>query len=111
MVMSFHNRLTFWLSNSVVLRAIITRTIKSSDIPKPFGPYSTEHSSIMMPKKKSSPLKWESIPRKKEKLSITEEFDDWEDPDTFTSALEKIETWMFSRIVESVWWQVQFVSP
>ncbi|EHA8587860.1 Myosin-H heavy chain [Cocos nucifera] len=98
-------RLTFWLSNSVVLRAIITRTIKSSDNSKPFGPYSTEHGSIMVWKKKSSPLKWESIPRKKEKFSITEEFDDWEDPDTFTSALEKIETWIFYRIVESVWWQ------
>ncbi|XP_008783793.2 uncharacterized protein LOC103702930 [Phoenix dactylifera] len=98
-------RLTFWLSNSVVLRAIITRTVRSSDIPKPFGPYSTEHSSITVPKRKSSSLKWESVPRKKEKLSIAEEFDDWEDPDTFTSALEKIETWIFSRIVESVWWQ------
>ncbi|KAK1382932.1 hypothetical protein POM88_020667 [Heracleum sosnowskyi] len=35
----------------------------------------------------------------------TEEFDDWEDPVTFTKALEKVEAWIFSRIVESVWWQ------
>ncbi|KAK1360454.1 hypothetical protein POM88_044928 [Heracleum sosnowskyi] len=36
----------------------------------------------------------------------TEEFDDWEDPVTFTKALEKVEAWIFSRIVESVWWQI-----
>ena len=30
----------------------------------------------------------------------------WEDSQTFLFALEKIEAWIFSRIVESVWWQV-----
>lgn len=39
----------------------------------------------------------------------TEEFDGWEDPVTFTTALEKVEAWIFSRIVESVWWQVIFL--
>lgn len=42
------------------------------------------------------------------KGKLTEEVDDWEDPVTFTTALEKIEAWIFSRIVESVWWQVIF---
>ncbi|XP_054795432.1 uncharacterized protein LOC129300854, partial [Prosopis cineraria] len=32
-------------------------------------------------------------------------FHSWEDPQTFLFALEKIEAWIFSRIVESVWWQ------
>lgn len=32
--------------------------------------------------------------------------DDWQETGTFTSALEKVESWVFSRIVESVWWQV-----
>nr|GEW50632.1 hypothetical protein [Tanacetum cinerariifolium] len=31
--------------------------------------------------------------------------DDWRDPQTFIVALEKVEAWMFSRIIESVWWQ------
>ena len=33
-------------------------------------------------------------------------FHNWEDPHTFLIALEKVEAWIFSRIVESVWWQV-----
>lgn len=58
--------------------------------------------------KKSSPLKWkESCPSKKEnRSSLCETFDDWEDIKTFRSALERIECWIFSRIIESVWWQV-----
>ncbi|KAL4570119.1 hypothetical protein LXL04_025770 [Taraxacum kok-saghyz] len=60
-------RLTFWLSNSVMLRAIISQqTVKKSSIKLP---------------------------------------DDWRDPQTFMIALEKVESWMFSRIIESVWWQ------
>lgn len=34
-------------------------------------------------------------------------FHSWEDPETFLVALEKVEAWIFSRIVESVWWQVE----
>lgn len=33
--------------------------------------------------------------------------DDWHDPQTFIVALEKVEAWIFSRIVESIWWQVK----
>ncbi|KAI3698537.1 hypothetical protein L2E82_42160 [Cichorium intybus] len=61
-------RLTFWLSNSVMLRAIVSQTVKDA------------HGSKKLP-------------------------DDWRDPQTFITALEKVEAWMFSRIVESVWWQ------
>ncbi|KAH6832369.1 EEIG1/EHBP1 protein amino-terminal domain protein [Perilla frutescens var. hirtella] len=50
-------RLTFWLSNTIVLRAIIC---KSNRLPFPAA---------------------------------------------FVAALEKVESWMFSRIVESLWWQ------
>lgn len=38
--------------------------------------------------------------------SLTEELSDWEDIETFMLALEQVEAWIFSRIVESVWWQV-----
>ncbi|KAJ4888797.1 Uncharacterized protein Rs2_28545 [Raphanus sativus] len=31
--------------------------------------------------------------------------DEWEDPQAFLAALEKFESWIFSRIVKSVWWQ------
>lgn len=36
--------------------------------------------------------------------------DKWENFKTFTSALQSIETWIFSRIVESIWWQVANLS-
>ncbi|KAL6520535.1 hypothetical protein OROMI_032297 [Orobanche minor] len=58
-------RLTFWLSNSIMLRAIVSQI-------------TTE-------------------------LSHSE--NDLDDVSTFITALEKIESWLFSRIVESVWWQ------
>ena len=44
---------------------------------------------------------------KEEKENTEEHFHSWEDPETFLVALEKVEAWIFSRIVESVWWQVE----
>lgn len=35
-----------------------------------------------------------------------DESDDLEDVLTFLIALERVESWLFSRIVESIWWQV-----
>lgn len=34
--------------------------------------------------------------------------DDMEDVLTFLIALERVESWLFSRIVESIWWQVVY---
>ncbi|XP_072980290.1 uncharacterized protein [Typha angustifolia] len=101
-------RLTFWLSNSVVLRTIVSQATKLSEIGGSNDPYSAEGDPGRMSKRKSATLRWESIYRKKGRkgnLTLTEEFDHLEDPDTFISALEKIENWIFSRIVESIWWQ------
>ncbi|XP_076957848.1 uncharacterized protein LOC143633416 [Bidens hawaiensis] len=55
-------RLTFWLSNCVVLRAIIHKTIEKDS-------------------------------------------NDGDGMCVIISDLEKVESWMFSRIVESIWWQ------
>ncbi|XP_031400644.1 uncharacterized protein LOC116210752 [Punica granatum] len=74
-------RLTFWLSNAIVLRAIATSAAKKSK----FNGNGELHT-------KSSPGK-------------SGRADDWENPQIFTLALERVEAWMFSRIVESVWWQ------
>ncbi|XP_010494294.1 PREDICTED: uncharacterized protein LOC104771465 [Camelina sativa] len=63
-------RLTFWLSNSIVLRAMLSRGMEKMKI---------------VPEKSSS--------------------DEWEDPRAFLAALEKFESWIFSRVVKSVWWQ------
>ncbi|KAL4581530.1 hypothetical protein LXL04_006052 [Taraxacum kok-saghyz] len=64
-------RLTFWLSNCVVLRAIVHDAFEQEQISK---------------KKKER----EGSRNELEKLSC---------------AIEKIESWIFSRIIESVWWQ------
>ncbi|CAN7043085.1 unnamed protein product [Brassica rapa subsp. trilocularis] len=61
-------RLTFWLTNLIVLRAILSRGTLSL-------------------------------------ISIKPGSDEWEDPQAFLAALEKFESWIFSRIVKSVWWQ------
>ncbi|KAK1423241.1 hypothetical protein QVD17_18538 [Tagetes erecta] len=68
-------RLTFWLSNSVVLRAIIHKSIE-----------------------KDSCLN-------ESKSGLHAPCDEWSDTRVVISDLEKVESWMFMRIVESIWWQ------
>ncbi|KAL5991087.1 hypothetical protein ACLOJK_011993 [Asimina triloba] len=96
-------RLTFWLSNSVVLRAIITETTGEKQVVSA-RPHVEINSVEKRSERKSSILKQESSFGKKE-ISFSSDLKDWEDPQTFTAALEKIEAWIFSRIIESVWWQ------
>ncbi|XP_026452653.1 uncharacterized protein LOC113353183 [Papaver somniferum] len=49
----------------------------------------------------------ESSPFNKDKMFLsTKKFDDWENSKTFVNALEKIEAWIFSQIIEFLWWQV-----
>uniref|UniRef100_A0A1D1Z5E1 Myosin-H heavy chain n=1 Tax=Anthurium amnicola TaxID=1678845 RepID=A0A1D1Z5E1_9ARAE len=99
-------RLTFWLSNSVVLRAMVSQGSDSSDIQisatcHPESNVKTGSGT----RKNSSPLRWQSTGNREKSLSFLEEYNDWEDPTTFISALEKIEAWIFSRVIKSVWWQ------
>ncbi|OIS98180.1 PREDICTED: uncharacterized protein LOC109233444 [Nicotiana attenuata] len=96
-------RLTFWLSNSVVLRATITKFHGQQQLP-----LSTETmlgKSVVADKKKFSPLKWESHSSNGVRDDICESLGNWEDPLTFIRALKKTEAWIFSRIIESIWWQ------
>ncbi|XP_051114624.1 uncharacterized protein LOC127240164 [Andrographis paniculata] len=97
-------RLTFWLSNSIVLRVIMSTSFGDSKLPTADGPVIATEDNLNG-KKKSSPLKWESFPKNGTKIYIEEGFGDWRNPVTFVAALEKIEAWIFSRIIESIWWQ------
>ncbi|XP_057949540.1 uncharacterized protein LOC131144722 [Malania oleifera] len=93
-------RLSFWLSNSIVLRVIVSQAAgemltglckSSSGSGKGLGeraPFEVDE---------SSPIEKGNNLRKK--------FDDQEDIRAFIFVLEKIEAWIFSRIIESVWWQ------
>ncbi|KAM7506512.1 hypothetical protein LguiA_016965 [Lonicera macranthoides] len=99
-------RLTFWLSNSVMLRAIIHQAFEEQQLRLSVGSFVERDGVGKANKEKSSLLKWKESPSRKETRSILHgSFNDWEDPRKFTSALEKIESWIFSRIVESIWWQ------
>ncbi|XP_042496205.1 uncharacterized protein LOC122075300 [Macadamia integrifolia] len=82
-------RLSFWLSNTIVLREIISQAFGNRSAGKPLS------------------LKWmgSSGSKQVKKLDFIQLLDDWQETSTFTAALEKVECWIFSRIVESVWWQ------
>ncbi|XP_042466402.1 uncharacterized protein LOC122048955 isoform X2 [Zingiber officinale] len=99
-------RLTFWLSNTIVLRAIVTETIKYPGAKQSASTQLRYNGSVKLPGSKHSPLKWESVSHKNKEFSFSESFGDWDDPATFISALEKIESWIFSRTIEYVWWQI-----
>lgn len=96
-------RLTFWLSNSIMLRAIVSQAVK--EISHLDGPLNKSNGSGNGSDGRYS-RKWEESSASEDGTKSREQFDDWEDPVTFTFALEKFEAWIFSRIVESVWWQV-----
>ncbi|XP_059633563.1 uncharacterized protein LOC132276238 [Cornus florida] len=96
-------RLTFWLSNSIMLREIVKHSVE--EMPLSGGPCienngSEEGSAGRFTLKRDD---YSSVG--KGKNSLIKEFEDWEDLQTFMVALEKVEAWIFSRIVESVWWQ------
>ncbi|XP_027349888.1 uncharacterized protein LOC113861331 [Abrus precatorius] len=99
-------RLTFWLSNSVVLRTIISKATKDMTPSNPAGPI-TRRMNGEANGKIAQPLIWRGFsPRKSENTAVEYGgIGNWEDPNMFTSALEKVEAWIFSRIVESIWWQ------
>ncbi|XP_022735167.1 uncharacterized protein LOC111288514 [Durio zibethinus] len=88
-------RLTFWLSNSIVLRAIVSHAIEEMQL----------FSGLCLNFSCGGIMLEDTSPQDKEESNSTESFDDWVDPQTFLLALEKFEAWIFSRIIESVWWQ------
>lgn len=100
---TYDHRLTFWLSNAIVLRAIISESPGEHQLPP--GTV-TGKNGIENQSKIPSPLKWQSLHSKSVKSNLHESSYDWDDPCTFQNALEKVEAWIFSRIIESIWWQV-----
>ncbi|CAL0321122.1 unnamed protein product [Lupinus luteus] len=82
-------RLTFWFSNVIMLRAIVSKGIEE-----------ILHNGPCINRDCDG-----NDPPCHEKEKTKDKSHCWEDPETFLVALEKVEAWMFSRIVESVWWQ------
>lgn len=95
------SRLTFWLSNTIVLREIISQAFGSSRHSIPASKFPESNGSYVKP----ATLKSKGGASSKLANSFVHLVEDWQDTGTFTSALEKVESWIFSRMVESVWWQ------
>ncbi|KAK4423935.1 hypothetical protein Salat_1976400 [Sesamum alatum] len=94
-------RLTFWLSNVIMLRAIVSQI--AAELPN--RPES-KNNGIGPELTGRLPHKWADFSHVEGQQSKSnEESEDWEDVWTFILALENVESWLFSRIVESVWWQ------
>jgi hypothetical protein len=93
--------LTFWLSNTIVLREIITQNlVKPSQRNQAIKEKATDA--------KASSLQWRnsSIGKPDGKRTSIQPASLWHEMSTIGTALKKIESWIFHRIVESVWWQV-----
>ncbi|XP_020082623.1 uncharacterized protein LOC109706234 [Ananas comosus] len=101
------SRLTFWLSNTVVLREIISQTFGNLLQSNPVLKAVESNGNAKKFDGKSTPSRWKNSSGSKQakKFTAMQLADDWQETGTFTVALEKIESWIFSRIVESVWWQ------
>ncbi|KAL9241273.1 hypothetical protein vseg_015403 [Gypsophila vaccaria] len=86
-------RLTFWLSNAIILRAMVSQITEG----------------LPAPEQKLVRSETKSGRKKSEKKSPLDDYmsslGDWEAPQTFIMALEKVEAWIFFRIVEGLWWQ------
>lgn len=97
------SRLTFWLSNTVVLREIISQAFGSSCHINALANISKSNGG----ETKSSTYKWKNSSGNGQlnKKGFLQFVDDWQETRTFNAALEKVESWIFSRIVESIWWQ------
>ncbi|XWS59189.1 hypothetical protein CRYUN_Cryun08bG0100500 [Craigia yunnanensis] len=99
------SRLTFWLSNIIVLREIISQAFGNSGNSSPLTRLAEFNGSNKRSEVKSKTLKWKGGAGIKQVNGFVQLVDDWQETGTFISALEKVESWIFSRIVESVWWQ------
>ncbi|KAL3511418.1 hypothetical protein ACH5RR_030819 [Cinchona calisaya] len=97
-------RLTFWLSNAIMLRAIVAQAATEiSDLDSRCAAKSDSSVSRLDSSLPKRQVNFASIEERNR--NSVEESDDWEDIETFIFALEKTESWVFSRIVESIWWQ------
>lgn len=99
-------RLTFWWSNTVVLREIVSQTFESSQL-SPQALRSNGSNGVKKNQRMPSPQKMRDSLNKQGggKLNPKQNLNDWEETHTLTTALEKVELWIYGRVIESVWWQ------
>ncbi|OVA07872.1 hypothetical protein BVC80_1105g15 [Macleaya cordata] len=100
-------RLTFWLSNTVVLREILSQAFGNSLNFSPISRAIESNGGAKRSEGKSASIKQKGSGGSKQvkKIDFMQFLEDWQETRTYIAALEKVEAWIFSRIVESVWWQ------
>lgn len=93
----------------MVLREIVSQSLGISSHSNSVLKFAESNGSGNRSDNKSPKPRWKnvSVGGHTKKGSIMQPVDDWQETSTFTGALEKIESWIFSRTVESVWWQVK----
>eukprot|EP00249_Psilotum_nudum_P022632 c28590_g1_i1 orf=315-3833(-) len=99
------SRLTYWWSNTVVLRETISLVF---DVP--FSPPScaTVPSRSHPGGATKSGQDVSSNTKDDTKLIFEQQYgmpNDWRELNTFLAALESLEAWIYATVVESVWWQ------
>lgn len=99
------SRLTFWLSNVIVLREIISQAFGNSCLASPLKRLAESNGAGKRNDGKSMALKWKASSNGKPVNGFMPLIEDWQETGTYIFALERVESWIFSRIVESVWWQ------
>ncbi|KAK7316121.1 hypothetical protein VNO77_34852 [Canavalia gladiata] len=100
-------RLTFWLSNTIVLRAIISQNTKDLIPSNPAGSSRRRKTEGERYSKITTSIRLKGLyTGKHENTELGYGgFGNWDDPQVFMLALQKVEAWIFSRIIESIWWQ------
>ncbi|CAN4079729.1 unnamed protein product [Withania somnifera] len=108
-------RLTFWLSNSIMLRAIISQAAAGLQFNEGAPIEATVNRGKSALEKIYMQQSIKYIANQANKHYLVKQSYNWEDVESFTQALEKLEGWIFSKITKSLWWQaltphMQFVT-
>ncbi|CAN4082975.1 unnamed protein product [Withania somnifera] len=108
-------RLTFWLSNSIMLRAIISQAAAGMQLNEGAPTETTVNRGKSALEKIYMQQSIKYIANQANKNYLVKQSYNWEDVESFTQALEKLEGWIFSKITKSLWWQtltphMQFVT-
>lgn len=98
-------RLTFWLSNSIMLRAIISQAAAGLQFNEGVPTETTVNRGKSALEKIYMQQSIKYIANQGNKNYLVKQSYNWEDIESFTQALEKLEGWIFSKITKSLWWQ------
>lgn len=93
----------------MVLREIITQAFGAHHAHLQGKPTESNGSGMVVDGKPQLNCKKNGSTKQLNAFGFMQFEDDWQENSTLIAALEKVESWMFSRVVESVWWQVKLM--